>query len=100
MNLFVIIPVVIVVLYLLNSIKILAEYERGVIFRFGRARKNLGTPGFNLLLPFGIDRMRVVDVRTRAIQIAPQEVITHDNISIIVVSVTPADPSTTASAGP
>ena len=37
MNLFVIVPVVIVVLYILNSIKILAEYERGVIFRVGRA---------------------------------------------------------------
>jgi regulator of protease activity HflC (stomatin/prohibitin superfamily) len=70
--------------FLVTSIRILQQYERGVIFRFGRARKGLGTPGFNLLLPFGIDRMRVVDVRTRAIQIAPQEVITHDNISIIV----------------
>src|SRR5262245_8704073 len=69
---------------LLTGVRVLQEYERGVVFRFGRARKVLGTPGFNLLLPFGIDRMRVVDVRTRAIQIAPQEVITHDNISIVV----------------
>jgi regulator of protease activity HflC (stomatin/prohibitin superfamily) len=72
---------------LVTGVRILQEYERGVVFRFGRVRKMLATPGFNVLLPFGIDRMRVVDVRTRAIQIAPQEVITHDNISIGVDAV-------------
>jgi regulator of protease activity HflC (stomatin/prohibitin superfamily) len=75
------------VTFLLTSMRILQEYERAVVFRFGRARKSLATPGFNLLLPFGIDRMRVVDVRTRAIQITPQEIITHDNISISVDAV-------------
>src|SRR5262245_62537795 len=70
--------------FLITGTRILQEYERGVVFRLGRARKALATPGLNLLLPFGIDRMRVVDVRIRAIQIAPQEVITHDNISIVV----------------
>jgi len=72
---------------LLTGVRVLQEYERAVVFRFGRARKQLGTPGFNLLLPFGIDRMRVVDTRTRAIQITPQEIITHDNISISVDAV-------------
>jgi regulator of protease activity HflC (stomatin/prohibitin superfamily) len=72
---------------IITGVRVLQEYERGVIFRFGRARKGLATPGFNLLLPFGIDRMRVVDTRTRAIQISPQEVITHDNISISVDAV-------------
>src|SRR4030095_10949077 len=71
----------------MTGVRILQEYERGVVFRLGRARKALASPGFNLLLPFGIDRMRVVDVRIRAIQIAPQEVITHDNISIVVDAV-------------
>ena len=75
------------VMFLLTGIRVLQEYERAVVFRFGRARKQLATPGFNLLLPFGIDRMRVVDTRTRAIQIAPQEIITHDNISISVDAV-------------
>ena len=60
---------------LLTSTKILQEYERGVVFRFGRARKALASPGFNVLLPFGIDRIRVVDTRTRAIQITPQDII-------------------------
>jgi len=80
-----------VVTLLLTGVRVLQEYERGVVFRFGRARKALGSPGFNLLLPFGIDRMRVVDIRTRAIQIAPQEVITRDNISIGVDAVVYAD---------
>ena len=75
------------VMVLLTGVRILQEYERAVVFRFGRARKQLATPGFNVLLPFGIDRMRVVDTRTRAIQIAPQEIITHDNISISVDAV-------------
>ena len=72
---------------LLTGVRVLQEYERAVVFRFGRARKELATPGVNLLLPFGIDRMRVVDTRTRAIQIAPQEIITHDNITISVDAV-------------
>ena len=75
------------VMLALTGVRILQEYERAVVFRFGRARKQLAMPGFNLLLPFGIDRMRVVDTRTRAIQIAPQEIITHDNISISVDAV-------------
>jgi regulator of protease activity HflC (stomatin/prohibitin superfamily) len=72
---------------LLTGVRVLQEYERAVVFRFGRARKQLAAPGLNLLLPFGIDRMRVVDTRTRAIQIHPQEIITHDNISISVDAV-------------
>ncbi len=75
------------VMLALTGVRILQEYERAVVFRFGRARKQLAMPGFNLLLPFGIDRMRVVDTRTRAIQIAPQEIITHDNITISVDAV-------------
>jgi regulator of protease activity HflC (stomatin/prohibitin superfamily) len=75
------------VMLLLTGVRILQEYERAVVFRFGRARKELASPGLNLLLPFGIDRMRIVDTRTRAIQIAPQEIITHDNISISVDAV-------------
>jgi len=75
------------VMLLLTGVRVLQEYERAVVFRFGRARKELAKPGVNLLLPFGIDRMRVVDTRTRAIQIAPQEIITHDNITISVDAV-------------
>jgi regulator of protease activity HflC (stomatin/prohibitin superfamily) len=72
---------------LLTGVRMLQEYERAVIFRLGRARKELASPGLNFLLPWGIDRVRVVDIRTKAIQISPQEVITHDNISISVDAV-------------
>jgi regulator of protease activity HflC (stomatin/prohibitin superfamily) len=71
----------------LTGVRLLQEYERAVIFRLGRARKELASPGVNFLLPWGIDRVRVVDIRTKAIQIPPQEVITHDNISISVDAV-------------
>jgi regulator of protease activity HflC (stomatin/prohibitin superfamily) len=72
---------------LLSGVRVLREYERGVVFRMGRARKDLAGPGLVLLLPFGIDRARVVDTRIQAIQIPPQEVITRDNISIVVGAV-------------
>ena len=75
------------VVSILTGVRLLQEYERAVIFRLGRARKQLAMPGLNFLLPWGIDRTRVVDVRTKAIQIPPQDVITHDNISISVDAV-------------
>ena len=75
------------VLSLLTGARVLREYERAVIFRLGRARKQLAGPGLTFLLPFGIDRPRVIDTRTQAIQIQPQEVITRDNISIVVDAV-------------
>src|SRR3954452_1687078 len=72
---------------LFTGARVLKEYERAVIFRLGRARKRLAGPGLTLLLPFGIDRPRVIDTRTKAIQIPPQDVITRDNISISVDAV-------------
>ncbi len=72
---------------LLTGVRVLREYERGVVFRLGRARTHLAGPGVVWLLPFGIDRTRVVDTRLQAIQIPPQEVITRDNISIVVSAV-------------
>ena len=74
-------------LVMLSGLRVLREYERAVVFRLGRARKQLVGPGLVLMLPMGIDRARVVDLRTKVIQIAPQEVITHDNISIVVDAV-------------
>jgi regulator of protease activity HflC (stomatin/prohibitin superfamily) len=72
---------------IITGIRVFREYERGVVFRMGRARKDLAGPGLVFLLPFGIDRTRVVDTRIQAIQIPPQEVITRDNISIVVSAV-------------
>ena len=67
------------------AIKILREYERGVIFRLGRLIGAKG-PGLILIIP-GIDKLLRVSLRTVALEIPPQEVITRDNISIKVNAV-------------
>jgi regulator of protease activity HflC (stomatin/prohibitin superfamily) len=63
---------------LASSVRILREYERGVIFRLGRLIAQKG-PGLILLIPF-VDRMVKVDLRTVTLNIPPQEVITRDNV--------------------
>lgn len=86
MNLFIIVPIVIVVLYVLNSVKILAEYERGVIFRLGRLLENAKGPG--LILVFQpIDRMVRVSLRQEALEVPPQDIITRDNVTLKVNAV-------------
>jgi regulator of protease activity HflC (stomatin/prohibitin superfamily) len=77
----------VVAFVMLTGVRVLREYERAVVFRLGRARRELAGPGLVLMLPMGLDRARVVDLRTKVVQIAPQEVITHDNISIVVDAV-------------
>jgi len=72
------VALLIVIVYMLSSIKILREYERGVIFRLGRLIAQKG-PGLILLIPV-IDRMVRVDLRTVTLNIPPQEVITRDNV--------------------
>lgn len=76
----------IIVLYLLNSIKILREYERGVIFRLGRVLAKPKGPG--LIFVFApIDRMVRVSLRIVVMDIPPQDVITKDNVSVKVNAV-------------
>ena len=76
----------IVILYLLSSIKILSEYERGVIFRLGRLLSKDKGPG--LIFVFApIDRMVRVSLRTIVLDIPPQDVITRDNVSVKVNAV-------------
>jgi regulator of protease activity HflC (stomatin/prohibitin superfamily) len=70
---------------LFNLIKILSEYERGVIFRLGRLLGVKG-PGLIILIP-GIDRMVKVSLRTVVLDVPPQDVITKDNVSIKVNAV-------------
>lgn len=80
--------VLVVVLAIASTgFRVLREYERAVVFRLGRAQKKLAGPGVVFLLPLGIDRPRVVDLRTKVVQIPPQEVISKDNISIVVDAV-------------
>jgi len=71
------IALVVVALYLLSSIKILAEYERGVIFRLGRLLDVAKGPG--VILVFApIDRMVRVSLRQEALEVPPQDIITRD----------------------
>ena len=81
-----IIPVIVVAIYLFSSIKILAEYERGVIFRLGRV---LGAPkGPGLILVFSpIDRMVRTSLRIEAMEVPPQDIITKDNVTVKVNAV-------------
>lgn len=86
MSTFSIIVVAIIVLYLLNCIKILKEYERGVIFRLGRVLPKPKGPG--LIFVFSpIDRMMRISLRLIVMDIPPQDVITKDNVSVKVNAV-------------
>lgn len=78
--------VVIVIFFLFSAIKILNEYERGVIFRLGRVLGTPKGPGLIILIPI-IDRMVKVSLRTVVLDIPPQDVITRDNVSIKVNAV-------------
>jgi len=71
---------------LANSIKILPEYERGVVFRLGRLRPMDYGPGLFLLIPV-VDRMVRVSLRTVVHDVPPQDVITRDNVSVKVNAV-------------
>ena len=77
------IAIVIVGLYLLSSIKILAEYERGVIFRLGRLLSQPKGPGV-ILVFVPIDRIVRVSLRIDTIEVPPQDVVTKDNVTVKV----------------
>ena len=83
---FPVIFVIIVVVYLLNSIKILNEYERGVIFRLGRLLPKPKGPGIVLVFA-PVDKMVRVSLRTITLDVPPQDVITKDNVSVKVNAV-------------
>ncbi len=71
---------------LLSSLRILYEYQRGVVFRLGRLTSAKG-PGLIFLVPFGIERMKRMDLRIVALDIPPQDAITRDNVSVTVNAV-------------
>jgi regulator of protease activity HflC (stomatin/prohibitin superfamily) len=81
----VIIVILFLLIVLLAAIKIVKEYERGVVFRLGRLIGPRG-PGLILLLPF-IERMVKVDLRTVTMDVPAQEVITRDNVTVRVNAV-------------
>ena len=77
--------VVVVLIIISMAVKIVAEYERGVIFRLGRLVGARG-PGLFLIIPF-VDRMVKVDLRVVTMDVPPQEVITKDNVTVRVNAV-------------
>src|SRR5579864_2774782 len=85
-DLTILIPVLIVAIYVFSSIKILAEYERGVIFRLGRVLPQPKGPG--VILVFApVDRMVRISLRIEAMEVPPQDVVTRDNVTLKVNAV-------------
>src|SRR5918997_1648196 len=82
----VVIVALFVVSVIVSAIKVVKEYERGVIFRLGRVQGGPKGPGLFILLPI-VDKMVKVDLRTVTLQVPPQEVITRDNVPVRVNAV-------------
>ena len=78
--------IIIIALYLISSIKILAEYERGVIFRLGRLLATAKGPGV-ILVFVPLDRIVRVSLRQEALEVPPQDIITRDNVTLKVNAV-------------
>jgi len=81
-----IILVIVVAVFLSMSLRILQEYERGVVFRLGRVLQDPKGPGLFILIPF-VDRMRKLSIRTITMDIDPQDVISRDNVTLKVNAV-------------
>jgi regulator of protease activity HflC (stomatin/prohibitin superfamily) len=78
--------VVLAVVIAISSIRIINEYERGVVFRLGRLIA-LKKAGLNFIIPFGVDRLVKMDLRTITLEVPPQEIITNDNVTAKVNAV-------------
>ncbi len=81
-----IVLVIVVAAFLSMSLKVLQEYERGVVFRLGRVLGEPKGPGLFILIPF-IDRMKKISIRTITMDIDPQDVISRDNVTLKVNAV-------------
>src|SRR6516165_1520966 len=78
-------PVVLVALWVFMGLRVVNEYEQGVVLRLGRF-VGVKTAGLKWIIPF-IDRMIIIDMRVTAEQVPPQDVITRDNVSVKVNAV-------------
>ena len=85
MSMFGILAIVLLILFLSAAIKVLREYERGVIFRLGRIINTKG-PGIIIIIPI-VDKLIRVSLRLVAMDVPPQDVITRDNVSVKVNAV-------------
>jgi regulator of protease activity HflC (stomatin/prohibitin superfamily) len=82
----ILVPAILLIVIVISAIRILPEYERGVVFRLGRLRPVDYGPGLFLLIPI-VDRMARISLRTVVHDVPPQDVITQDNVSLKVNAV-------------
>jgi regulator of protease activity HflC (stomatin/prohibitin superfamily) len=86
MQAFVTILIIIVIIIILRGVRIINQYERGVVFRLGKVRPSVKEPGMRLIIPL-VDQMRKVAIRIVTLPVDSQKVITKDNVSIDVAAV-------------
>lgn len=82
----VLVIIIIILGILFRGIRIINQYERGVVFRLGKVRQGVKDPGLRLIIPI-VDQMRKVQLRTVTLPIETQKIITKDNVSIDVAAV-------------
>ena len=82
----IVVVLVIALVAVFSSLRIANEYERGVVFRLGRLIALKG-PGLFFIIPFGVDRLVKIDLRTITLEVPPQEIITNDNVTAKVNAV-------------
>jgi regulator of protease activity HflC (stomatin/prohibitin superfamily) len=78
--------VVLVLIYFSMALRIVAQYERGVVFRFGRVTKEVKQPGLRIIIPV-VDRLRKVSLRIVTMPIQSQGIITKDNVTVDISAV-------------
>src|SRR5678810_371929 len=81
-----VIAIVVIVIIILSGIRIAQEYQRGVVFRLGRYT-GLRGPGLFWIVPLGIERAVIIDIRTRTVSAEQQETITRDSVTVKVNAV-------------
>lgn len=77
---------IVLLIIVANGVRIVNQYERGVVFRLGRVRRQVKQPGFRVIIPI-VDQMRKVSLRIVTLPIESQKIITKDNVSIDVAAV-------------
>ncbi|MBC7707926.1 slipin family protein [Polaromonas sp.] len=86
MGTFTIILIILILIVIAYGVRIINQYERGVVFRLGKVQSNVKEPGLRLIIPI-IDQMRKVPLRIITLPIESQQIITQDNVSISVSAV-------------
>ena len=86
MGILAIVLFIIILIIVANGVRIINQYERGVVFRLGQVRPNVKEPGLRLIIPI-VDQMRKVPLRIITLPIESQQIITQDNVSISVSAV-------------